>query len=127
MTRFRIYPKVTTSPPTHMPHHTRSKKTGGVSTVAAATKKMKAIMNKKGKKKKTTGKMKRRSTKKANSKKRMSRAERLTHYSNLILNLEARYHESVTHEQKLALAKELIKALKWEMKHKNNKRTETHM
>jgi len=68
---------------------------------------------------------KKKSKSKGSKKKRMSKAERLTHYSNLVLNLEPRYHESVTHEQKLALAKELIKALRWEMKH--NRRTATHM
>lgn len=65
------------------------------------------------------------SKKKLAFKKRMSRAERLTHYGNLILNFDSRYQEAVEHEAKMLLAKELLKALKWEIKNKS--RTVTHM
>lgn len=47
----------------------------------------------------------------------MSRAERLTHYSDLMLNFGTRFDHTETHAQKHALAKELLRALRWQMKH----------
>jgi hypothetical protein len=84
------------------------------------------------KKKKTTKKKGATKAKKAKSgrgkltfKKRMSKAERMTHYNNLILNFGSRYNEAVKHEAKMLLARELIKALRYEVK--RGTRTVTHV